>query len=187
MRFFKHELSDVQATNIGDNTKIWQFVVVLPGAYIGKNCNLNAGVFIENDVFIGDNVTIKCGVQIWDGVSIENDVFIGPNVTFVNHKTPRSKLYPVTFQKTFIKNNVSIGANATILGGLTIGSFALVGAGSVVTKSVPSRALVLGNPGKIVGWVNENGTKMLKNYHVFVDDKGVKWREYNNELILEHE
>ena len=110
MKFFKHELSDVQTKSIGENTKIWQFVVILPGAHIGCNCNINANVFIENDVFIGDNVTIKCGVQVWDGVSIENDVFIGPNVTFTNDLIPTSKKYPEKFEKTIVKKGASIGA-----------------------------------------------------------------------------
>ena len=132
-----HPLSDTQTTNIGEGTNIWQFCVVLPRAKIGKNCNICANCFIENDVVIGDNVTIKCGVQIWDGIVVEDNVFIGPNVTFCNDKHPRSKQYPERFLKTIIRKGASIGANATILPGITIGENAMVGAGSIVIKDVP--------------------------------------------------
>lgn len=143
-----HPLSDVQTQNIGKDTNIWQYTVVLGGAIIGKNCNINCQVFIENDVVIGDNVTIKPGVQVWDGLRIEDNVFIGPNVTFTNDRYPRSKKYPEEFQQTLIKKGASIGANATVLGGLIIGVNALIGAGSVVTKNVPDNELWVGNPAK---------------------------------------
>ena len=145
-----HPLSDVQCQAIGEGTRIWQFSVVLAGAKIGANCNICAQVFIENDVVIGDNVTIKNGVQLWDGLRIENSVFIGPNVTFTNDLHPRSKVYPEQFMQTIVKSGASIGANATILPGLTIGEDAMVGAGAVVTKDVPAGAVVMGNPAKIV-------------------------------------
>lgn len=147
---FIHPLSDVQSQTIGDGTRIWQFSVVLAGAKIGANCNICAQVFIENDVVIGDNVTIKNGVQLWDGLRIENNVFIGPNVTFTNDLHPRSKVYPEQFMQTIVKSGASIGANATILPGLTIGEGAMVGAGAVVTKDVPAGVVVIGNPAKIV-------------------------------------
>lgn len=146
-----HPLSDVQSKNIGEGTRIWQFAIVLPDAVIGKDCNINCHTFIENDVKIGDRVTIKSGVFVWDGIEIEDDVFIGPNVTFVNDKYPRSKIYPEKFQQTRICRSASIGANATILGGITIGEYALVGAGSVVTNDIPPYALVYGNPAVIKG------------------------------------
>src|SRR3990167_10697364 len=139
-----HESADVQSKSIGTGTTIWQFVVVLPGAKIGCDVNICSHCFIENDVIIGDRVTIKSGVQLWDGISIGNDVFIGPNVTFTNDKFPRSKRYPEKFLSTRIEDNVSIGGGAVILPGLTIGSGAMVGAGAVVTKSVPSYAIVAG-------------------------------------------
>jgi len=145
-----HPLSDVQSKAIGEGTRIWQFSVVLAGARIGANCNICAQVFIENDVVIGDNVTIKNGVQLWDGLRVGNNVFIGPNVTFTNDLFPRSKVYPAEFLRTVVKSGASIGANATILPGVTIGENAMVGAGAVVTKDVPADAVVIGNPAKIV-------------------------------------
>ena len=143
-----HPLADVQTMQIGENTFVWQFCVILKDAVIGDHCNINCQVFIENDVKIGDNVTIKPGVQIWDGVTLEDNVFIGPNVTFTNDRYPRSKQYPEEFQQTLIKKGASIGANTTILGGITIGENTLIGAGSVVTKDVPANELWVGNPAK---------------------------------------
>ncbi|GAA0814846.1 acyltransferase [Ralstonia mannitolilytica] len=149
-----HSLSDVQATNIGEGTRIWQFVVVLPGAKIGSECNICSHCFIENDVVIGDRVTVKCGVQLWDGMVVEDDVFIGPNVTFSNDSYPRSKQYPEIFKKTVIRQGASIGANATILPGITVGKGAMIGAGSVVTKDVPEFSVVLGNPAKVIRFLS---------------------------------
>ena len=149
-----HPTSDVQSTTIGANTRIWQFVVILPNAVIGDDCNICAHCLIENDVVIGSRVTVKSGVQLWDGLRIGDDVFIGPNVTFTNDKFPRSKKYPDTFSLTEIDAGASIGANATILPGIRIGRQAMVGAGSVVTRSVPPNAIVVGNPARIVGYVD---------------------------------
>lgn len=148
---FIHPMTDVKTEQIGQGTQVWQFVVILAGAKIGCNCNINAHCFIENDVFIGDRVTVKAGVQLWDGLRIEDDVFIGPNATFTNDKHPRSKKYPVTFQTTTIQRGASIGANATILGGVTIGQGAMIGAGSVVTRNVPAGELWVGNPARPCG------------------------------------
>ncbi len=153
-----HPLSEVQSTDIGEGTLIWQFCVILKDAKIGSNCNINCQVFIENNVVIGNNVTIKPGVQIWDGITIEDNVFIGPNATFTNDLNPRSKQRPDKFLKTIIKKNASIGANATILPGITIGENAMIGAGSVVTKDVASFTLVYGNPAKVIGRVDEKGS-----------------------------
>lgn len=150
--FFVHPKGLCESEKIGQNTRIWAFAHVLPGAVIGKECNICNGVFIENDVIIGDRVTIKCGVQIWDGIRIEDDVFIGPNATFCNDMFPRSKQYPEEFLQTLLKKGCSIGANATILPGLSIGRNAMVGAGAVVTKSVPDNAIVVGNPAKIISY-----------------------------------
>lgn len=152
-----HPSADVQSENIGHGTTIWQFCVILKGAAIGSNCNINCQVLIENDVNIGDNVTIKPGVQIWDGVTLEDNVFIGPNVTFTNDLKPRSKQYPEAFAKTLVKNGASIGANATIVAGNTIGEFAMIGAGSVVTKDVPAHTVWFGNPAKQKGTIDEKG------------------------------
>ena len=143
-----HHLADVQSKNIGKGTSIWQFCVILKDATIGENCNINCNVFIENDVKIGDNVKIKPGVQIWDGITIEDDVFIGPNVTFTNDLFPRSKNKTFDLKRTLIKKGVSIGANATLLAGITIGENTLIGAGSVVTKDVPANEIWMGNPAK---------------------------------------
>lgn len=152
-----HELSDVQSENIGEGTKIWQFCVVLPGAKIGSDCNICSHCFIENDVVIGDRVTVKCGVQLWDGLRIEDDVFIGPNVTFTNDKNPAPQKFRGEFvsEKTIVKKGAVIGAGAVILPGLVIGENARVAAGAVVTKDVPAGALVMGVPAKIVRSVEE--------------------------------
>lgn len=150
---FIHTWSDVQSDNIGNDTKVWQFCVILKGAIIGSNCNINAQVLIESDVVIGNNVTIKPGVQVWDGTRIEDNVFIGPNATLTNDVMPRSKQYPEAFSKITIRKGASIGANATLLPGVTIGSHAMVGAGAVVTKDVPDNAVVTGNPAKIIRYI----------------------------------
>jgi len=150
-----HPLSDVQSKSIGLNTRIWQFSVVYEGAIIGGDCNICAHTLIESDVIIGNNVTIKSGVYIWDGIRIENNVFIGPCVAFTNDKKPRSKVYPDSFAKTIIKKNASIGANATILPGIILGENCMVGAGAVVTKDVPNGAVVVGNPARIIKYIDE--------------------------------
>ena len=138
-----HPLSDVQSKNIGKNTNVWQFCVVLPNAVIGDNCNICSHVFIENDVKIGNNVTVKCGVQVWDGTVIEDNVFIGPNVTLTNDKHPKSRAKDWKCEGVTIKKGASIGANATILPGVTIGENAIVGAGTIVTKDVPANSAVV--------------------------------------------
>ena len=145
-----HHLADVQSKKIGDNTVVWQFSVILKNAQIGDNCNINCNVFIENIVVIGDNVTIKPGVQIWDGIILEDDVFIGPNVTFTNDLFPKSKNKDFILRKTLVRKGASVGANATILGGVTIGENALIGAGSVVTKNIPANEIWVGNPAKFL-------------------------------------
>lgn len=157
MTYQKHPAAIVETEHIGAGTRIWAFVHILPGARIGADCNLCDHVFVENDVIVGDRVTIKSGVQLWDGVRIEDDVFIGPNVTFTNDRFPRSKQYPKAFPRTVIQKGASIGANATILPGLTIGRKAMVGAGAVVTKDVPPNAVVVGNPARIVNYVTGDG------------------------------
>jgi len=149
---FQHEKAIVESTKIGARTRIWAMAHILSGAVIGADCNICDHTFIENDVVVGDRVTIKCGVQLWDGVEIEDDVFIGPNVTFTNDPFPRSKHPPEAFSRTLVQRGASIGANATILPGITVGERAMVGAGAVVTRNVPPLAIVVGNPGRIVGY-----------------------------------
>lgn len=148
MSHFIHPLADVQSKTIGDNTKVWQFVVILPGARIGAEANICSHCLIENDVVIGDRVTVKNGVQLWDGLRIGNDVFIGPNVTFTNDKYPKSRNAHFTLLLTWIEDGASIGGGATILPGIRIGAGATVGAGAVVTKDVAAGETVVGNPAK---------------------------------------
>jgi UDP-2-acetamido-3-amino-2,3-dideoxy-glucuronate N-acetyltransferase len=147
---FIHPSSDVQSKQIGEGTRVWQYVVILPGAVIGRDGNICSHCFIENKVIVGDRVTVKCGVQLWDGVTLEDDVFVGPNATFTNDLNPRSRNDAAKLLPTLVKKGASIGANATILPGLTIGEGAMVGAGAVVTKDVPPRTLVVGNPARVV-------------------------------------
>jgi UDP-2-acetamido-3-amino-2,3-dideoxy-glucuronate N-acetyltransferase len=152
--FFVHNQGLCESKNIGKGTRIWAFAHVLPGASVGRDCNICDHTFIENDVVLGDRVTIKCGVQLWDGVRLEDDVFVGPNATFTNDHFPRSKQTPAQFLKTVVSRGASIGANATILPGVSIGQNAMVGAGAVVTHSVPANAIVVGNPARITGYVD---------------------------------
>ena len=147
---FIHPSSDVQSKQIGEGTRVWQYVVILPGAVIGRDCNICSHCFIENKVVVGDRVTVKCGVQLWDGITLEDDVFVGSNATFTNDLEPRSRNTNAKLLPTLVKKGASIGANATILPGLTIGEGAMVGAGSVVTKDVPPGCKVVGNPARIV-------------------------------------
>lgn len=141
-----------ESRQVGAGTRLWAFAHVLPGARIGRDCNICDHVFIENDVILGDRVTVKCGVQLWDGLRVADDVFIGPNATFTNDPFPRSRRHPERFARTVLEAGCSIGANATILPGLTIGRQAMVGAGAVVTQSVPAHAIVMGNPARITGY-----------------------------------
>jgi acetyltransferase-like isoleucine patch superfamily enzyme len=177
-----HPLADVQTNNIGENTNIWQFCVVLAGATIGSNCNINAQVLIENNVIIGNDVTIKSGVQVWDGIEIEDKVFIGPNATFTNDLLPRSKQYPEEFAKTKLQEGCSIGANATIIAGNTIGKYSMVGAGAVVTSSVPNYGLVYGNPAKLKGYITPKGEILSLDLKA---KDGRKYQIINEELVEE--
>lgn len=145
-----HHHSDVQSTAIGAGTRIWQYVVILPGAVIGSDCNICSHCLIEGDVVIGNRVTIKSGVQLWNGLRVEDDVFIGPNATFCNDRYPRSKQLPGKWETTRICRGASIGANATLLPGITIGEGAMVGAGAVVTRDVLPGSVVVGNPARPV-------------------------------------
>ncbi len=176
-----HATSEIHSKNIGKDTKIWQFCIILEDAVIGENCNINSHVFIENDVIIGNNVTVKAGVQLWDGLRIRDNVFIGPNVTFTNDLYPRSKVYPKSFKRTIIEKGVSIGANSTILSGLSIGEFALIGAGSVITKSVPPFTVWYGNPGIQKGYITPEGKIINNNLE---DKSGVKYKLESGKPIM---
>ena len=173
---FRHHAAIIETDNIGQGTRIWAFAHILPGAVIGKNCNICDHTFIENDVVVGNNVTIKCGVQLWDGITVEDDVFIGPNATFTNDPFPRSGKRPEIYTKTIIRQGASIGANATILPGISIGQNAMVGAGAVVTKNVPPNAVVYGNPAQLVNYITSSSGKRV-----------ISPREPNLELLTQVE
>jgi len=179
-----HPLAEVQTKNIGEGTRIWQFSVVLEGAVIGRDCNINSHTFIENEVVVGDRVTLKSGVYLWDGIVLQDDVFVGPNVTFTNDRYPRSKQYPESFQKTLVKRKASIGAAAVVLGGTVIGEYALIAAGAVVTRDVPNRAMVMGNPARITGWVNIDGSKMIPENGRYRDNEQRMWMVIDQNLVM---
>ncbi len=160
----RHPTSDIQSKNIGEGTEIWQFCVILEGAVIGKNCNICFNVFIENDVIIGNNVIIKSGVQLWDGLILEDNVFIGPNSTFTNDLLPRSVDHFFELKRTIVKIGASIGANATLIAGITVGKYAMIGAGSVVTKNIPNYTLWFGNPARFKDYICKCGEKLDVNF-----------------------
>jgi len=157
MEVFCHPQAIVESKKIGSRTRIWAFSHILPGAKIGAECNICDHTFIENDVVVGDRVTIKCGVQLWDGLRVEDDVFIGPNATFANDMYPRSKVHRAAQLLTVLEKGCSIGANATILPGVRIGCYAMVGAGSVVTKDVSAYTLVTGCPARVIRTITQSG------------------------------
>lgn len=159
MDYFVHPQGICESTTVGAGSRIWAFAHVLPGAKLGKNVNVCDGVFVENDVVIGDDVTLKCGVQVWDGIRLADRVFVGPNVTFTNDPFPRSRQYPDEFATTVVEQDASIGGGAVILPGLRIGRGAMVGAGAVVTRDVPPNAIVMGNPARITGYAGEQAPK----------------------------
>lgn len=151
--FYKHPDSIVESLQIGKGTKIWAFSHVQSTSVIGENCNIGEGCFIENGVKIGNNVVVKNNISIWEGVIIEDDVFLGPNVVLTNDLFPRAKIFHSSPGKILIKKGASIGANTTIVCGITIGKYAMIGAGAVVTKNVPAYALFYGNPARFVSWI----------------------------------
>jgi acetyltransferase-like isoleucine patch superfamily enzyme len=182
--YFIHKKAIVETKNIGTGSKIWAFAHVLPGAKIGKNVNICDHCFIENDVEIGDDVTIKSGVYLWDGLRIEDKVHIGPAAVFTNDLFPRSKNINYKQEKTVLKKGCSIGANATILPGHTIGCYAMVGAGSVVTKDMPDFALVYGNPAVVHGSICVCGKKMVFEEDTCKCSCGKEYKMINSEVKL---
>jgi UDP-2-acetamido-3-amino-2,3-dideoxy-glucuronate N-acetyltransferase len=152
--YFIHSTAEVSSKDIGARTRIWQFTIVLEGARVGSDVNICSHCFIENDVVVGDRTTVKAGVQLWDGVRVGSDVFIGPNASFANDSFPRSKIPKLTPEITIVEDGASIGAGAVILPGVVIGSKSMVGAGAVVTRSIPPNAIVVGNPARIIGYVD---------------------------------
>ena len=150
---FFHPKSFIESKNIGARTRIWAFTHVMKHASIGEDCNIGEHCFIENCAVIGNRVTVKNGVCLWEGVTLEEDVFVGPNAVFTNDSFPVSRRQPAYFEKIHVKKGACIGANATILCGVTVGRYAFIGAGSVVTSNVPDHALVYGNPSKFKGFL----------------------------------
>jgi acetyltransferase-like isoleucine patch superfamily enzyme len=160
---FIHPTAEVsELAKIGKGTKIWNHAQIRENCKIGNNCILSKDVYIDFDVVIGNNVKIQNGISIYHGVEIEDDVFLGPHMVFTNDLFPRSFVGDFKVYKTIIKKGASIGANATIICGTTIEQYAMIGAGSVITKNVPKHALVVGNPGKIIGFVGKSGQKLIK-------------------------
>lgn len=190
-KFYVHPYGICESPDVGEGTRIWAFAHILPSARIGRDCNICDHVFIENDVIVGDRVTIKSGVQLWDGVRLEDDVFVGPNATFTNDRFPRSKRYPKSFLETLVERGASIGAGAVILPGIVIGAGAMVGAGAVVTRTVPPNAIAVGNPARIVGYIGDIANKQIQhldaNYATSGQDEVgvggvrlVKFQEYSD-------
>ncbi len=177
-----HPSALIETEHIGNDTRVWAFAHILKGAVIGSGCNICDHTYIEYGVTLGNNVTVKCGIYIWEGVTIEDDVFLGPNVVFTNDLRPRSKQY-VPIAKTLIKKGASIGANSTILAGTVLGEYCMTGIGSVVTRDVPAHALVYGNPAKIKGWVDEEGSKLKQVSDTeWISEQGVLYIKTDNGL-----
>lgn len=189
--YFVHPNALVESNDIGAKTRIWAFAHVLKNVKIGKDCNLCDYVFVESGVTIGNRVTIKNGISVWEGLTIEDDVFLGPNCVFTNDMFPRSKAHHAEFLKTLLKKGCSVGANATILCGITLGRYCMIGAGAVVTKDVPDFACMVGNPAKRNYWISKTGERMNFNSdNEAADTKGNKYKLITNnteERVVETE
>lgn len=176
-KYYVHPHALVESDDIGKDTRIWAFAHVLKNVKIGEDCNICDGCFVESGVTIGDRVTIKNGISIWEGVTLESDVFLGPNCVFTNDMFPRSKAHHSSWITTLVKQGASIGANATIICGIELGRYCLIGAGAVVTKSVPDFALVTGNPARFRYWISKSGEKLNFNDDgIAVDSNGCKYK-----------
>src|SRR4030095_1893122 len=176
-KFFVHPNAIVETDNIGAKTRIWAFAHVLKNVSIGEDCNLCDYVFVEGGVSIGNRVTIKNGISLWEGVTIEDDVFLGPNCVFTNDMFPRSKAHHAEYEKTLLKKGASVGANATILCGITLGSYCLIGAGAVVTRDVPDFACMVGSPAKILYWISKTGERLnFDKENLAADSAGNKYK-----------
>jgi acetyltransferase-like isoleucine patch superfamily enzyme len=162
--YFVHPNALVETEAIGEGTRIWAFAHVMNGAVIGKNCNICDHTFVESNVTLGDGVTIKNGVAIWDGVSLGNHVFVGPNAVFTNDRNPRAEVKKgrSQFLATRVLEGASIGANVTVVCGVTVGRYAFIGAGAVVVRDVPSYSLMVGNPARQIGFMCECGEKLTE-------------------------
>lgn len=159
--YYVHPSSLVETADVGRGTTVWAFVHLLSGVRVGRNCNICDHCFAEAGVVLGDNVTLKCGIYLWHGTTLEDDVFVGPNVVFTNDVHPRSKNKDFRIKPVVVRKGASLGANSTILAGTTVGPYALIGIGAVVTRDVPAHALMYGNPARQHGWVDEAGEKLL--------------------------
>jgi acetyltransferase-like isoleucine patch superfamily enzyme len=176
-KYFTHPAAICESINIGEGTRLWAFVHILKNAKIGQDCNICDYCFIENDVTIGNRVTIKNGISVWDGITIEDDVFLGPHCVLTNDLYPRSKMYHSENIRTLIKQGASVGANATILCGITLGRYCMIGAGAVVTNDVPDFALVVGNPARFKYWIGKTGEKLIfDKENLASDSKGNKYK-----------
>lgn len=187
MNTYIHQTATIDpGAQIGDGTKIWHYSHVMPSAILGQNCILGQNVFIGNKVMLGNNVKVQNNVSIYEGVVCEDDVFLGPSMVFTNVLNPRSFLERKDeFRPTLIKKGATIGANATIVCGIEIGEYALIGAGTVVTKNIPPYALVIGNPGRQTGWVSRNGHKLSFNEtgHANCPETKERYKLENNQII----
>jgi acetyltransferase-like isoleucine patch superfamily enzyme len=180
---FVHKLALLESEHVGSRSRIWAFAHVMPGARIGAECNIGEQVFVEGGVTIGDRVTVKNGVAIWTGVTIEDDVFVGPNAVFTNDLYPRSRVYHDEIPATHVGTGASIGANATIIAGNTLGEYCMVGAGSVVTKDVKPYQLVAGNPARPMGWMSRTGQRMQFENGEY-SENGLRYKLENSEVTV---